>query len=396
MSVAVIADQKTEKRMAISCSLRRVATTALLATALMSVLLEAATAAVIYENDFDDDPAGTYTVSNLSADWNGVTSNDGVDEGRVSITDDDNAFGNKSLVIMYPEGESNLGKSQWKMPLGAAYDELFLSYRIRFDNDFDFVRGGKLPGLCGGACNSGGSMPNGTDGWSARMMWRTNGSGGSPTTGDSANIVQYVYHPDQTANGGINGDDLKWDDTTPTDWKTFDSDTWYHLQHRVVMNTPGQHDGIVQAWLDGEMVLDKRDIRFRDISSIQIDTLYFSTFFGGSSSVWEATKDEHVYFDNFVIATEFITNPGDFDGDGDVDDSDLGLWESAYSTSNGGDADGDLDTDGADFLIWQQQFTGDLAPPLSASTSVPEPASAMLLIGVAALGIHSRTVRSAK
>lgn len=351
-------------------------------------------AVVLYENNFEDDPLGTYTVSNLSADWNNVTSNDGVDEGRVSIVSDAHTNGGKSLVVMYPEGESNNGKSQWKAPLNGSYDELYLSYKIRFDDNYNFVRGGKLPGLCGGACNSGGSQPNGTDGWSGRMMWRTSPSGGSQLPPHRANIVQYVYHKDQTANGGVNGDDLKWDDTTPTDWKIFDSDVWYQLQHRIVMNTPGQDDGIVQAWLDGEMVLDVQNIHFRDTSSLKIDTLYFSTFFGGSSSVWETTKDEFAYYDDFVVSTEYInTSPytADFDGDHDVDAIDLSSWEAAYNSSANGDADGDLQSSGLDFLLWQQQYTGDLSAPLAAATSaVPEPSSVLLFLGLGVLGLLVR------
>ena len=348
----------------------------ILAVAGLYVCLDitSASAVILYENDFEDDPVGTYTVSDLSADWNGATSNDGVDEGRVSITDDSNAVGNKSLVVMYPEGESNNGKSQWRAPLGGSYDELYLSYKIRFDDNFDFVRGGKLPGLCGGECNSGGDPPDGTDGWSARMMWRTNGSSGSPTTGDTSNIVQYVYYPDQP---GTFAEDMRWDDTTPTEWQEFDSDVWYQLQHRIVMNTPGSSDGIIQAWLDDELVLDRQDVRFRTTSALKIDTLYFSTFFGGSSAVWEATKDEHVYYDDFIVSTEFINTsptPGDFNDDGNVD--------------------------GLDFLAWQQDpAAGDLADwethygfsSLAAAGGViPEPSSVTLITCVFAFGMLSR------
>jgi hypothetical protein len=379
------------------CSLYRNLRIALLVTWFMAVLfLQSALAVVIYENDFEDDTVGTYTTTNLSMDWNGTTSNDGVDEGRVSIVNDSNTVGEKSLVVMYPKDESNNGKSQWKMNLGGSYDELYLSYRLRFDDNFDFVRGGKLPGLCGGSCNSGGSQPNGFDGWSARMMWRTSPSGGSSLPPDRANIVQYLYHPDQTANGGVNGDDLKWDDTTPTDWKIFDSDVWYHLQHRIVMNTPGAHDGIVQTWLDGEMVLDKQDIRFRDTASLKIDTLYFSTFFGGSSEVWEASKDEHAYYDDFVVATEFIVDPADFDANGKINSVDLSIWEAGFGSTSAvhadGDADEDNDVDGADFLIWQRDYTGDLVTLLSAATAVPEPSTPVLWITAFAL-ILTRDVR---
>jgi len=349
-------------------------------------------AVVLYENDFEDDPVGTYTVGNLAADWNSPSWNDGVDEGRVAITDDANAFGSKSLVVTYPEGETTGAKSQWKLDLGAGYEELFLSYRIRFGENFDFVRGGKLPGLIGGAGNTGGDKPDGTDGWSARMMWRTNGSSGSPTNGDSANIVQYVYHPDQP---GTFGEDFRWDDTTPTDWQVFESETWYHLQHRIVMNTPGQPDGIVQAWLDGEMVLDVQDIRFRDIASLQIDQMYFSTFFGGSSSIWEASQDERVYFDDFVIATEFISAPADFDGSGTVDDGDLSAWQTGYGSSNAahtdGDADGDMDVDGNDFLTWQRDFQP--VPALNATVQIPEPSAAFLTLVAFAIMLSCRSFR---
>jgi hypothetical protein len=50
-----------------------------------------------------------------------------------------------------------------------------LSYYVRFSENFDFVKGGKLPGLFGGVGNSGGEIPDGTDGFSTRFMWRRNG-----------------------------------------------------------------------------------------------------------------------------------------------------------------------------------------------------------------------------
>lgn len=303
-------------------------------------------AQIIFQNNFDDDPIGVYTDNNLEADWPGVPSETGVDEGRVAIVGGADAYSGRSMEITYPAGESNDGKSQWRMPLDQGYEELYLSYRMRFGAGFDFVRGGKLPGLAGGAGNTGGDKPTGTDGFSARMMWRTDGSGGSPTNRDTANAVQYVYHPDQPTD---NGEDFRWDDNAAGDWAVFESDTWYHFQHRVVMNTPGQHDGIVQAWLDDELVLDVQDLRFRDVASLQIDELLFSTFFGGSSAIWETTKTEHTYFDDFVISTDFIVDagPGDFNADGHVDVQDIDALIALVGTSAPpSDAAFDLNEDG--------------------------------------------------
>ncbi len=72
------------------------------------------------------------------------------------------------------------------------------------------------------------------------------------------------------------------------------------------------------------------------------------------------------------------TLPADFDGDGDVDAFDLGIWQTGFGTAEGatradGDADGDGDVDAFDLGIWQTQFgTG-------VSEAIPEPTSLGLL-----------------
>jgi hypothetical protein len=61
-------------------------------------------------------------------------------------------------------------------------DEAWLSYRLRFPDGFDFVKGGKLPGLFGGTVTSGRHIPDGTNGFSTRYMWRPTGSARSTPT----------------------------------------------------------------------------------------------------------------------------------------------------------------------------------------------------------------------
>jgi hypothetical protein len=43
---------------------------------------------------------------------------------------------------------------------------------MRFGPNFEWVRGGKLPGLCGAECLTGCKEVSGLDGFSARHMWR--------------------------------------------------------------------------------------------------------------------------------------------------------------------------------------------------------------------------------
>lgn len=56
---------------------------------------------------------------------------------------------------------------------------MMVSYEVAFDTDFDWVKGGKLPGLRGGNLDgcSGGNQADGDNCFSARLMWRQGGMG---------------------------------------------------------------------------------------------------------------------------------------------------------------------------------------------------------------------------
>ena len=74
------------------------------------------------------------------------------------------------------------------------FQSILLSYEIAFDQGFDWVKGGKLPGIRGGpdpdGC-SGGVKPNGTNCFSMRLMWRPEGAGESePSNHIQSNTIQ--------------------------------------------------------------------------------------------------------------------------------------------------------------------------------------------------------------
>ena len=330
--------------------------------------------------DFNNRPPGSYTVPFLYLDWDSPPWNNGVTEGRTSVVGSPTAYEGNSLDVLYPAGMVGPvdGGAQWRWeltPIANGFDELILEYKVMFAPGFDFVLGGKLPGLVGGAANTGGGKPNGYDGWSARMMWLGNGD-----------VIQYVYHPDQP---GTYGDSMPWN---LGGQRTFTPGVWHTVRHRVVMNTPTQHDGIIQGWFDGELALDVQDLRFRDTDAFAIDTMYFSTFFGGADPSWAPSKDEHVYFDDFLVTVSLA----DFTGDNMVDTADLAAWDAGFGTSAGanfsqGDADRDGDVDGADFLYWQRE----VSPSGTTLASVPEPATGLLaLLGMVVVFSTRRRVNS--
>ena len=244
------------------------------------------TGTLLFAQTLDHRSPGPYDETMMEEDWNDPTWSNGVRDERVTIVETEEP-GNYALAVHYPEGSygTSATGAQWKVPLNGSFERVTLSYRMKFLGDFDFVRGGKLPGLIGGTGNTGGSVPDGTDGWSARMMWRTDGA-----------IVQYVYHPDQP---NSYGEDLPW--TTNGSPLQFEPNRWYTVRHDITMNTPGEYDGIIRTWLDGNPALEVTSMRFRDVDELAIDTMYFSTFFGGGSSSWATTQDELILFDDFEV-----------------------------------------------------------------------------------------------
>jgi len=176
------------------------------------------------------------------------------------------------------------------------YDSLYFRYYLKFEKGFEFVKGGKLPGLVGGAANTGGQKPTGLDGWSARVMWR-----------DSGRIVQYLYHPDQPTQYG---EDIDWDYGGVPHY--FVLGQWHCVETYIRLNTPGFRDGVLRSWLDGDLACQRTNIRYRDIASIKIDSFYFSTFHGGDDPSWAPSTDVYCVFDNFVVAKNYIGSAFDF------------------------------------------------------------------------------------
>jgi hypothetical protein len=250
---------------------------------------------VIYRNDFEDDPLGTYTVANLNQDWNHPLWENGVSEGNAEIVATEE--GGKAFRFLYPEG-TNMSVN-WHLQLSRSYEELYYAYRLRIPEEFVFNKGGKFGGFCGGTCTTGGERADGTNGWSVRTTWKGETVSRHPAEG-LGSIVAYVYHADQPAD---NGQHYYWG-SIDGNWRYYSMGEWDWLETRVKMNTPGQNDGIVQAWLNGELVLDIRDFKFRDVDTFAIDTFTMMSMFSSVASV----KDEYADIDEVIISTTPITH----------------------------------------------------------------------------------------
>jgi hypothetical protein len=168
---------------------------------------------------------------------------------------------------------------------GTPADHLFLRYRVRFADGFDFVRGGKLPGLYGGRMISGGRIPDGTDGFSTRFMWRAAGSG-----------EVYAYLPSSQT----------WGTSLGRGSFRFQPGSWQCLEQELMLNTPGRADGAVRVWLDGRPVFAQEGLIFRTVATLRIEGVFFSTFFGGHDSSWASTADTHADFGDFAVGARRV------------------------------------------------------------------------------------------
>ncbi|KAG6837733.1 hypothetical protein H0H93_003535 [Arthromyces matolae] len=91
------------------------------------------------------------------------------------------------LQVTYPQGSysSDTGGAQfynlWNATSGSKFQTMITSYEVAFDDYFDWVKGGKLPGLRGstksnlGGCSSAKSSTS-KDCFNIRLMWRNNGN----------------------------------------------------------------------------------------------------------------------------------------------------------------------------------------------------------------------------
>jgi hypothetical protein len=166
---------------------------------------------------------------------------------------------------------------------------------VYFEEDAEFTKGGKLPGL--GILDwhsSAGKIPDGTDRWTGGLTWRADGK-----------IGNYVYHANQP---NIYGEIFLWDDGDAGQ-VYFKRGQWNRVEIYYKMNTPGVLDGRLQGWLNGELALDTSDIMYRMPGGehLLIEAVQMYSMYGGGIT-FAPTTDQHIYFDNFVVSTQPITH----------------------------------------------------------------------------------------
>jgi hypothetical protein len=245
----------------------------------------------IFTADFSsEDPIARFDRTNHAAKASIVQdpSDDSNDVLRINVNKDDFYGGAYSI---------HLAKHLDEEPT-----KLYFRYRLWIDESWTTTTGGKLPGF-GGTYNTagwGGKPSDGTNGWSARGLYQSiNKDGNIP-------IGSYIYHADMVANNQTYGNGEPWG-------IALEHNRWYTIEQEIQLNTVitegiqsvGNNDGYLRAWVDGQLVFDRQKLHLRDTDKLRIETVWFNIYHGGKTP---SPKDMHILIDDILI-TEERPNP---------------------------------------------------------------------------------------
>jgi hypothetical protein len=256
---------------------------------------------VIFADDFES----YSSVSGLSSRWNEMfhTSNIRIATGAGQFF-----AGAKAVEFTVPQTSSEVSNNAIKY-VNPTQDTLFLRYYGKLDRAFDAV-GSSHNGSSISARYCCPGVP--ADGQNKFLVsyeasrWETS----EPNPGK---LNVYMYHPDQRDQWGDHfyptGVVSPFTNTPYNFGPEFQArpdvtpqlDRWYSYELMVKTNTPGQRDGRVAIWLDGNLIADFTNIRLRETTTLKI------TQFTIDLHVKANTRSvARKWFDNVVAATSYI------------------------------------------------------------------------------------------
>lgn len=200
----------------------------------------------------------------------------------------------RALRVSIPRG-SNYGIDsgyKFAQKIGSEPEEIYFRYYLRFASNWNPSWDGKLPGTAGryNAGGWGGNVSTGSNGWSARGIFEV------PNRDGAVPIGNYVYHVGMSQWG----DHFLWQNEG---LGNLQKNRWYCIEQYLKLNTPGSNNGVMRGWVDGKLAFEKSGLRFRDVSRLKIEEVWFNVYHGGDAT---PPADIDLYMDNMVVARQYI------------------------------------------------------------------------------------------
>jgi hypothetical protein len=270
--------------------------------------------AVIFADDFE-----SYTSpSQLTSKWSSAYQSPNL---RIATEQGNYYAGSKALEMTLPISTAEVANALTKT-IASTVDTAFIRAYTKFDPGYS-VTTSNHNGLRLSAKYPGPGIKPPVDGTGFFLFLLQNNIQGSGRPGEIMPGYShiYAYWPKQRSEFGdhwySDGYVVPYDNTIgnngewlayPAQYPDFQPlpnwqpqrDRWYCYELMVKANTPGNNDGEVKYWIDGNVVGDFPNLNIRSISALKIDTAQIGL---------HALHSERVnkkWYDNVVVATQYI------------------------------------------------------------------------------------------
>lgn len=193
--------------------------------------------------------------------------------------------------------ESGMNLRVYPFDDGIIGDSATLTYQVYFPQDFDFNKGGKLPGMRQGDACSGGRFEDTC--FSVRLNWGDNGVAQGymyvPIDRQAPSFWELpnTFHKGSTGIiVGRNSNNVR-----------FQRRAWNNVSLRIRLNDPGVPNGLFEFAVNGVIGLSFEEMYWRGNASQLIDHIFMQTFYGGSTAVWAPTTAQRALFRRFTLTT---------------------------------------------------------------------------------------------
>jgi len=226
-------------------------------------------------------PNGPYTRNHANNDFGNSNEINNAELSRLSTN-------NGNLRVLLKRNSTGSTGGQFAKHNIQKSNHYILKYKVKFPGNFQWSKGGKLPGLGGGTTYSGcsGNQANSNgNGWTSRIMFRKENS-------TNPWFQPYIYYKGMPGRCGYNFNKKI----------NITKNTWYNVRMEVKMNSGNNTNGLLDIRINGQVLY--RNTNFRWVSKNsgrEIDKLLTGIYRGGNDSRWHASIDNHILFDHIQL-----------------------------------------------------------------------------------------------
>jgi hypothetical protein len=195
---------------------------------------------------------------------------------------------NYTADIKLPAGSSNStghGGMEFSSSPSSVFpaDEVYFSYLVHFSENFNWVRGGILPGLWVGSTDT-------TNQSSLRVSWSENGAAQLYISNSKQNKQNSSYYtlPGFTTDEGFG-------DSVGRGFSFFSPSEWNTVHMYIKLNTPGVDDGVASVSVN-DRTFTYSKMNWRNDNSTHISGILMHGFFGGNDASWATPVEQHIAF----------------------------------------------------------------------------------------------------